>query len=104
MHILIMKFRTNKYDQLVNDLDGLADWMNTLVGLQSKTWLQDSNSQQIGGIYHFDTWDNLYAYKSCPELLEFKLQYEVTDYQEHCFQTNEVDTASRKNNSPFFSS
>lgn len=102
MHILIMNFRTKKYEQLVNDLDALADWMNTLQGLQSKTWLQEPESKKIGGIYHFDTWENLYTYKSCPELLEFKKQYEVTEYQELCFETVEVDEASKKNNSPFF--
>ena len=49
MHILILKFHTNQYEQLLNDLPQLAEWMNSLPGLQSKTWLQDKTSQQIGG-------------------------------------------------------
>jgi hypothetical protein len=97
-----MKFRTDRYEQLVDDLDSLADWMSSLKGLKSKTWLQDAESKQIGGIYHFETQDDLYAYKNCSELLDFKKQYEITDYQESCFQSVEVDEASRKNNSPFF--
>ncbi len=102
MYILIMKFRTNQYEQLVDNLDSLADWMNSLKGLKSKTWLQETGSKQIGGIYHFDTWNDLIIYKNSPELLDFKKQYEIADYQEHCFQTVEVDGASKKNNSPFF--
>ncbi len=102
MYILIMKFRTNQYEELVDNLDSLADWMNSLKGLKSKTWLQEAESKQIGGIYHFETSDDLFDYKNSLELLEFKRQYEITDYQEHCFQTVEVDEASKKNNSPFF--
>lgn len=102
MHILVLQFRTNDYSQLVEDLDAAADWMNTLPGLQSKTWLQDEKSQKIGGVYHFDTMENLLSYKHSNELHEFKQKYAVIDWQESCFTTREVDKASAKNNSPFF--
>lgn len=98
---MILRFRTEKYQQLVDDLDGLADWMNSVEGLISKTWLQDPDSQQIGGIYHFDSQENLLAYKDSSSLLEFKQEYNITDWQESCFNTLEVDKASRKNRSPY---
>ena len=101
MHILILRFRTKEYQKLVNDLDSLADWMNTVEGLLSKTWLQDPDSNQIGGIYHFDTHENLLAYKDSNSIAEFKQEYKITDWQESCFNTTEVDQASRKNRSPF---
>lgn len=103
MHILILKFRAEEYQKLVSDLDGLSDWMNSVEGLISKTWLQHSESQQIGGIYHFDTRENLLAYKDSNSIAEFKQQYKITDWQESCFNTSEVDQASIKNHSPFFS-
>lgn len=101
MYILILRFRTKEYKKLVNDLDSLADWMNTVEGLLSKTWLQDPDSHQIGGIYHFDTQENLLAYKDSNSIAEFKQEYKITDWQESCFNTTEVDQASRKNRSPF---
>jgi Putative mono-oxygenase ydhR len=104
MHILILKFRAEKYDKLVEDLDPLADWMNAVEGLVSKTWLQHSESQQIGGIYHFETKEQLLAYKESESIEEFKREYEITDWEESCFSTNEVDAASAKNRSPFFAS
>lgn len=103
MHILILKFRAENYQKLVNDLDALADWMNSVEGLLSKTWLQHQEGQQIGGIYHFDTEENLLAYKDSSSIAEFKQEYNITDWQESCFITSEVDQASRKNKSPFFS-
>lgn len=103
MHILILRFRTEKYQQLVDDLDNLADWMNSVEGLITKTWLQHPDSQQIGGIYQFDTEENLLAYKDSSSLTEFKQGYSITDWQESCFNTLEVDQASRKNRSPYFS-
>ncbi len=103
MHILILRFRTDDYERMVADLDELADWMNNVPGLLTKTWLQDAASQQIGGIYHFDSEENLLAYKHSAELSEFKSGYHITDWQESCFNTNEVDKASKKNRSPFFS-
>jgi len=101
MHILILRFKTEKYQQLVDDLDALADWMNTVEGLLTKTWLQDPDSQQIGGIYHFDTRENLLAYKDSSAIAEFKQGYDITDWQESCFNTVEVDQASLKNRSPY---
>jgi len=101
MHILILKFRTENYQKLVDDLDALADWMNSVEGLLTKTWLQDAESQQIGGIYHFDTRENLLAYKDSVSISEFKQEYKISDWQESCFNTVEVDQASRKNKSPF---
>jgi Putative mono-oxygenase ydhR len=103
VHILILKFRAEKYQQLVDDLESLADWMNSVEGLISKTWLQHSDSQQIGGIYHFDTQENLLAYKDSSSIAEFKQEYNITDWQESCFKTLEVDQASRKNRSPYLS-
>lgn len=103
MYLLIMQFRTLKYRQLIDDLDELATWMNAVPGLKSKTWLQDAASQRIGGIYHFDSLENLLAYKNSDDLHRFKQTYEVTDYQESCFNTNEVDKASATNRSPFLS-
>ncbi len=102
MHILILRFRSEKYQKLVEDLDALADWMNSVEGLLSKTWLQHPESQQIGGIYHFDTQENLLAYKDSESIAEFKQEYQISDWQESCFNTIEVDKASRKNKSPFF--
>ena len=102
MHVLILKFRTENYNKLIEDLDALADWMNSVEGLLTKTWLQDADSQQIGGIYHFDTRENLLAYKDSESIVEFKEVYKVSDWQESCFNTAEVDQASIKNNSPFF--
>ena len=102
MHILILRFRTENYKKLVDDLDDLADWMNSVEGLLTKTWLQDEESQQIGGIYHFDTRENLMAYKDSESIAEFKEVYKISDWQESCFNTAEVDQASRKNSSPFF--
>ena len=102
MYILILKFRTNEYQRLVDDLDNLADWMNTVEGLLSKTWLQHPESRQIGGIYHFDTEENLMAYKDSNSIAEFKQEYKITDWQESCFNTSDVDEASLKNRSPFF--
>ena len=104
MNILILRFRTEKYKQLVEDLDALADWMNSVEGLLTKTWLQDPDSQQIGGIYHFDTRENLLAYKDSSSIAEFKQKYKITDWQESCFNTSEVDQASKKNHSPYFPS
>ncbi len=102
MHILILRFRTHDYSRLVKDLEQLAEWMNEVEGLLSKTWLQDPESQQIGGIYHFDNEKNMLAYKNSPALSEFKTEYSITDWQESCFNTVEVDEASRTNHSPFF--
>ena len=102
MHILILRFRTENYQKLIDDLGALADWMNSVDGLLSKTWMQDPESQQIGGVYHFDTRENLLAYKDSESIVEFKEVYKITDWQESCFNTNEVDQASKKNNSPFF--
>ncbi len=102
MYILILRFRTRSYSRLVADLDQLAEWMNEVEGLLSKTWLQDPASQQIGGIYHFDSEQNMLAYKHSAALSEFKQEYDITDWQESCFNTAEVDEASRKNHSPFF--
>lgn len=102
MHILIIHFRTENYKALIDNLDAAADWMNSVEGLLSKTWLQHPASQQIGGIYHFDTQENLLAYKNSESIFEFKQEYKISDWQESCFNTTEVDQASRKNKSPFF--
>ncbi len=102
MHILILKFRAERYQRLIEDLDALADWMNSVEGLLSKTWLQHSESQQIGGIYHFNTEENLLAYKDSESIAEFKQEYKISDWQESCFNTDQVDEASRKNKSPYF--
>jgi putative monooxygenase ydhR len=102
MHILILKFRTENYEKLINDLDALADWMNAVEGLISKTWLQHPESQQIGGIYHFDTKEHMLAYKNSESIAEFRQEYNISDWQESCFETEEVDQASQKNRSPFF--
>lgn len=102
MYILILSFRAEEYQRLVSDLDDLADWMNSVEGLLSKTWLQHPDSQKIGGIYHFDTQENLFAYKDSSSIAEFKQEYQISDWQESCFETLEVDQASRKNRSPFF--
>ena len=102
MHLLILRFRAEQYDRLVADLDTLAEWMNEVPGLLSKTWLQDKASQQIGGIYHFNNRENLLAYQNSSSLSEFKQEYGITDWQESCFETVEVDKASQINRSPFF--
>lgn len=102
MYLLIMQFRTGKYRQLLNDLDELAEWMNAVPGLQSKTWLEDAGSNRIGGIYHFDTLKHLLDYKNSDDLHRFRQTYDVTDYQESCFNTQEVDAASAMNRSPYF--
>jgi len=100
---LILRLRIENYQWLIDGLDKLADWMNSVEGLISKTWLQHSESQQVGGIYHFDTSEKLLAYKDSSAIAEFKQEYNITDWQESCFNTLEVDQASSKNHSLFIS-
>jgi Putative mono-oxygenase ydhR len=100
---LNLRLRTENYQRLIDGLDKLADWMNSVEGLISKTWLLYSESQQIGEIYHFDTSENLLAYKDSSAIAEFKQEYNITDWQESCVTSLEVDQASRMNRSPFFS-